>query len=369
MHNRLPSRPPLPLRLSFALVMAMVMGSFLAACGGGPPPAAPTGRVVNITAATAERRTVVDTEWAIGRIESRAAPPVAAEVAGRVVRLLVDEGQTAEAGQVLAELDSEQYRLGRNIDDAEVGRLKALVRNKQSELDRAQRLRTENLISEEQFLAIRTDLEALKEQLKGAEARAADSSRRLGEARIVAPFKAQVARRLVNVGEYVQVGTAMFNLLDIENLRVRLPFPEYLAPQLRPGLAVTLTSAAAGEGEVKAAITEVQPGVNPTNRSISVIVDFANPGPWRPGASVRADVVLQERPDALMVPQVAVVRRPAGDVVYVVSEGKVREQLVERGERNGDLVEIVTGLEGGETVAVDGAGFLSNGAAVKVVEG
>jgi multidrug efflux pump subunit AcrA (membrane-fusion protein) len=86
------------------------------------------------------------------------------------------------------------------------------------------------------------------------------------------------------------------------------------------------------------------------------------------GASVRADVVLQRRPDAIMVPQVALVRRPAGDVVYVVEEQKVREQPVRRGERNGEQVEIIEGLKGGETVAVDGAGFLTNGASISVVE-
>lgn len=342
--------------------------SVLAACGGEAPPA-PAGRVVNITAAKAERRNVADVEWAVGRIESLAAPPVAAEVAGRVVRIAVDEGKTVEQGQLLAELDSKQYRLGNTADEAEAGRLRALVRNKQTEVERAKRLQAEKLISQEQFLAISTDLDALKEQLRGAEAKAADSNRRLGDARIVAPFKGQVAKRLVDVGAYVQVGTAVFELVDIENLRIRLPFPEYLAPQLKPGLPVTLSSAAAGGKEVTAAVTEVQPDVNPQNRSISVIVDFKNPGNWKPGASVRADVTLQERPDAVMVPQVALVRRPAGEVVYVLEKDKVREQLVRRGERNGNLVEVVEGLEGGETVAVDGAGFLSNGAAVKVVGG
>jgi hypothetical protein len=67
-----------------------------------------------------------------------------------------------------------------------------------------------------------------------------------------------------------------------------------------------------------------------------------------------------------MVPQVAVVRRPAGDVVYVIKDGKAEERLIQRGQRNGGRIEIVEGLAEGERVAVDGAGFLTQGAAVDV---
>jgi RND family efflux transporter MFP subunit len=340
----------------------------LAACGGKPPPAT-GGRVVNITTTTVQRQAVEETEWAVGLLESLSAPPVSAEVSGRVIRLLVDEGQSVVRGQALAEIDSEQYRFGNQVDEAEVGRLVAFVKNKELELARAKRLFTESLISREQLDTLTTDLDGLKAQLRGAQARAGDSGRLLGEARITAPFPGKVARRNVDVGEYVQAGTAVFDLVDTKALRVRLPFPEYRAPQLKPGLTVRLTSAAAGDSVVTAKISEVQPNINPSNRSLAVIVDFENPGTWLPGASVRADVVLETRPAAIMVPQTAVVRRPAGDVVYVVANGKAREQLVRRGRRNGALLEITTGLAGNETVAVDGAGFLTNGAAVKVVGG
>ncbi|MDH5255759.1 MAG: efflux RND transporter periplasmic adaptor subunit [Gammaproteobacteria bacterium] len=324
------------------------------------------GRVVRITAATVARQAVEETEWAVGVIESRAAPPVAAEVAGRVVRVAVDEGSTVEKGATLAELDSKQYRFSDTAEQAEVARLSALVKNKQSEYERARRLQAERLISQEQVETIATDLEALRAQLDGARARAGDSSRRLGEARIVAPFRGEVARRYVDVGAYVQAGTAVFDMVDIENLRVRLPFPEYRAPRLRPGLPVRLTSSAATGPPVTAKITEIQPGVNRNNRALTVIVDFTNPGDWRPGASVRADVVLETRPAALMVPQIAVVRRPAGDVLYVIYGDTVREQPVRRGQRSGKLVEITEGLKGGEKIAVDGAGFLTNGAKVAI---
>lgn len=152
-------------------------------------------RVVRVTAATVVRQPVEESEWAVGVIESRAAPPVAAEVAGKVLRITADEGATVGKGATLAELDSKQYRFGNSADQSEVVRLEALVKNKRSEFERAKRLQAEKLISQEQLETLATDLDALEAQLDGARARAGDSSRRLGEARIVAPFRGEVAKR------------------------------------------------------------------------------------------------------------------------------------------------------------------------------
>jgi len=327
------------------------------------------GRVIRITTTAAESTMVEETEWSVGIIESRRSPQVAAEVSGEVVRVLVDEGQGVAAGATLAIIDSGEYRLKKAEDVAEVGRLSALLGKQQNELQRARELFSENLIAEEELDGLVADLEALKRQLEGAEARVADSERRLGKTRLVAPVASEIVTRHIDAGDYVQTGAIAFDLIDMENLRVRLPFPEYLAPKLQKGLTVRLRSAAAGEKIVTTDITDIRPSVNPANRSLTVIIDFDNPGNWRPGASVRAEVVLEQRADAVMVPQVAIVRRPAGDVVYVISDGIAEERPVRRGLRNGAQVEIIEGLAGGEQVAVDGAGFLTHGSAVDVVEG
>lgn len=355
--TRRPPAPPRWLALA-ALLLAIVSG-----------PAAGQGRVIRITTAVAETRAVEHTEWAVGVIESRLSAQVAAEVSGTVVRVLADEGQGVTAGQVLAEIEPRQYQFSQDADQAEVGRLSALLRNKRQELDRARKLVAERLIAAEKIDGIEAELDALERQLDGAQAKVAESGRRLGKTRVTAPVNAEIAERLIDVGDYVQAGTVAFDVVDVEHLRVRLPFPEYRAPELRIGQKVTLSSAAAGAGSVVSAISEVRPSVNPANRSITVIVDFDNPGQWRPGASVRADVVLAVRADAVVVPQVAVVRRPVGDVVYVIRDKKAEERPVRRGLRNGGVVEILDGVKAGETVAVDGAGFLTQGVGVEVAGG
>lgn len=349
-------RPLLPLLL---LVLALAV----------PPPAAAQARAVRVTTLPAAASPVEETEWAVGVIESRQAPRIAAEVAGQVVELAVDEGQRVRAGQLLAQVDPAQYRNERAAEQAEVGRLTAQVRNREQDLERARRLVGERLIAAEQVDAIAADLDALREQLRGAGARVADSERRLARTRITSPLDGEVAARYVDVGDFVATGTVAFDLVDVDNLRVRLPFPEYRAAELRAGLPVRLTSVAAGASPVEALISEVRPGIDPASRALTIIVDFANPGGWRPGASVRAEVVLSRRESAVLVPQVAVVRRPAGDVVYVVRDGRAEERPVRRGLRSGRMVEILEGLTPGDEVIVDGAGFLTQGAAVDVASG
>jgi RND family efflux transporter MFP subunit len=348
-----PCKPRAPLLLGLALAFA------LGTAHG-------QGRVVRVTTAQAQKAAVEQTEWTVGVIESRLSAQVAAEVPGKVVRVLADEGQAVRAGQVLAEIETRQYQLGQEADQAEAGRLEALLRNKQMELDRARKLVAEKLVAAEQVDAIESELDALRQQLEGARARVAESERRLGKTRVSAPVDAEIAERLVDVGDFVQAGTVAFEVIDVEHLRVKLPFPEYRAPALAVGQKVRLSSAAAGPAPIGAAVTEVRPSVNPANRSITIIVDFDNPGGWRPGASVRAEVVLAVRSDAVTVPQVAVVRRPVGDVVYVIRDGKAEERPVKRGLRSGTTVEILEGLAPGEVVAVDGAGFLTQGGSVDV---
>ena len=307
-------------------------------------------------------------ESAVGIIESRLSPALATEVAGEVVDVLVDEGDGVSAGELLARIDNEQYRLAKTADEAEVRRLEALTAQKKREFDRARELFADNLIAQDQLENSEGEYAALVEQLAGARIQVADSQRRLSETELVAPVRAEVASRLVDVGDYLQTGAVAFELIDIQNLRVRLPFPEYLGPQLRKGLTVRLSSPVSGNAAFETEITDIRPSVNPSNRSITVICDFMNPGDWRPGASVQAEVVVDKRINVLIVPQISLVRRPAGDVVYVLESDTVREQVVERGQRSGQHVEIRAGLNGDETVIADGAGFLTDGSQVALAE-
>jgi RND family efflux transporter MFP subunit len=155
----------------------------------------------------------------------------------------------------------------------------------------------------------------------------------------------------------------------MSRLRAHLLFRESAANRIRPGLKVRLESPAAPGKFVETRIDEIKPTVNAGNRALDAIVRFdSQDGGFRGGASVNARVVLSVKQDALMVPEQSVVLRPAGKVVYVVKDGRVAQRVVETGLRQDGWQEVAKGLAAGELIATDGAGFLSDGAAVMLAD-
>jgi len=151
-------------------------------------------------------------------------------------------------------------------------------------------------------------------------------------------------------------------------LYVRLPFPEHVARELRVGQRVMLSGFGDGPPPVQGEIREIRPALNTTTLSREVIVAVKQPGRWHPGGSVRGEVVLGVHRNVLVVPEQAVVLRPAGTVVYVVEGETARERVVKTGTAREGAIEVTQGLSGNETVVVDGAGLLSGGARIKVRE-
>jgi RND family efflux transporter MFP subunit len=128
---------------------------------------------------------------------------------------------------------------------------------------------------------------------------------------------------------------------------------------------VRLESPAAPGKTIETRIEDLKPTVNAGNRALDAIVRFeAADRAFRGGGSVNARVVIGVRRDALMVPEQSIVLRPAGKVVYVVRNQRVEQRVVETGLKQDGLQEVVKGLATGELIATDGAGFLSDGAAV-----
>jgi multidrug efflux pump subunit AcrA (membrane-fusion protein) len=169
------------------------------------------------------------------------------------------------------------------------------------------------------------------------------------------------------VGALTGVGAALeYDPTQVSGgtLYVRLPFPEHVATRLKIGQGVTLTAFSDGERAVHGRIREIRPALNLTTLSREVVVAITNAAGWRPQGSIRGEVTLGVRRNALVVPEQAVVLRPAGGVLYAIENDIARERAVKTGIVREGVIEIVEGGRLGETVAVDGAGLLSDGAKI-----
>jgi membrane fusion protein, multidrug efflux system len=187
---------------------------------------------------------------------------------------------------------------------------------------------------------------------------------------VLAPVDGEIEVQTVAVGDYVKVGDPLFKMVGVQQLRVHLLLPEAAANRIKPGLKVVLSPPAAPEQVVEARIDEIKPTLGTNNRALDAIVKINGVGTmFRGGGTVNARIITRQLDGALMVPEQSVVLRPAGKVVYAIENGVARQRIVETGMRQDGLQQVMKGLSAGETIAADGAGFLSDGAAVSVRAG
>ena len=323
-----------------------------------------TARTVVISTVAAQTQSLEIYEEVVGSLDNVMDPKVAAEVAGRVTRVLGFTGKKVKQGELLAEIDAVDFQIQSRGDTAEIKRLQALLANQQRVVERQQTLVGQGFISQNALDEAVAQRDVLREQLSAARARAESTGRSLGKTRVVAPIEGEIESQVVASGDYVKVGDPLFTLVGRQRMRAHLLFPENAANRIRPGLKVRLESPAAPGRPIESAIDEIKPTVSAGNRALDAIVRFeTTDGAFRGGGSVNARVVLEVKNDALMVPEQSVVLRPAGKVVYVIAGNRAAQRVVETGLKQDGLQEILKGLAPGEVIATDGAGFLSDGAA------
>ena len=354
------------------IVLAAAVGAYFFAGDGraARKESAKAGKgpqAVLITAAVVQPRTLEIYEEVVGTIENVIDPTVGAEVAGRVTRVAGFTGKKVAKGDVLAEIDAADFHIQTRADQAEIGRLTSLLEQQERVVERNRKLVAQGFISQNAIDDAVAQRNALRQQLTAARARAEQTGRSLTKSRVVAPIDGEIETQIVAVGDYVKLGDPLFKLVGMQELRVHLMLPEAAATRIKPGLKVVLSPPAAPERLFEARIDEIRPTLGVNNRALNAIVKIRGEGTlFRGGGTVNARIVTSALDGALMVPEQSVVLRPAGKVVYALENGIARQRVVETGIRQEGMQHITKGLAAGESIAVDGAGFLTDGAAVTV---
>ena len=356
------------------IVLAAGVGAYFFAGDGraarkdGAKGAATKGpQAVLITSAVVQARTLELYEEVLGTIENIIDPTIGAEVAGRVTRVAGFTGKKVAKGELIAEIDAADFEIQARADRAEIGRLTGLLELQEKVVERQTKLVGQGFISQNVVDDTVAQRNALRQQLAAARARADATGRGLTKSRVLAPVDGEIETQIVAIGDYVKVGDPLFKLVGVQQLRVHLLLPEAAATRIRPGLKVMLSFPAAPEQLLEARIDEIKPTVGVNNRALDAIVKISGVGNlFRGGGTVNARIVTNSLDGALMVPEQSVVLRPAGKVVYALEGNVARQRIVETGMRQDGWQQVVKGLSAGETVAADGAGFLTDGAAVTV---
>ncbi|MFM9836342.1 MAG: efflux RND transporter periplasmic adaptor subunit [Methylophilaceae bacterium] len=350
------------------IITILILTMLFTACGNKPDEkdagkneAKPT----LVTVAKIKNQAIETVEESVGTLEGLIDATVAAEVVARVIKVHVVAGEQVKQGQLLATLDASDFAMQRNEAQAEIARIQALLENQAKVVARNQALVDKKFISQNAVDTEVAQQKVLKEQLEAAKARVGSINHSSSKSRVVAPVSGTIEKRLVGTGDFVRIGDPIVQIVSTKKLRAHLPFPEQIATQLKQGQLVRL-STPTSKTVVETVVHELKPMITEGSRSVDVIADVADQVDWQPGATVTGVVVLGEQPSALMIPEQSLVLRPAGEVAYVVRDGIAHQAVVKSGQHKNGMVEVLEGLKANDTIVVDGAGFLTDKAPVKV---
>ena len=310
---------------------------------------------------------VAQTEWrsttaAIGSLVAVRGVVVAAEVPGAVREIAFESGSSIKRGALLVRLDTseENAQLASALAGASLARLN---------LQRATQLRKSEANAQ-------ADLDIAASRAVQADATVANLRAVIAKKTIRAPFDGRIAIRQVELGQVVAPGSPIASLQSVSPIHADFWLPQDALARLERGQRAQLRTDTFANATWEGEITTINPEVDSATRNVRVRATFPNAdGRLRPGMFANVDVLSSEERSVLLIPATAVIFAPYGDSVFAIDEQKdatgnastvVRQKFIRTGERRGDLVAVVSGLNAGERVVSSGAFKLRNGVAVTV---
>ena len=384
-----------------------------------------TTPVVSVKIAKAERGTIATEISAVGTIWPRDKAEVAAKVSAQIKTMALLKNKLVKAGEVIAVLESRDLRAQRaeaaaalnearaserslitgtipktNAEDQKaLTDARAKVNNARAVYERRRVLYEKGGISKKDLEASQLELTTAEDELRLQEqtvslrarslnpndralaaAKVAEAQQhlatldaQLGYATIRAPITGFVTDQFQYQGEFAAAGAKLVNIADISEVIVKAPFPDTVVSQLKVGDPAKVLPTDAPSEEMKGKVSLVGRSSDPTNRTVEVWVTLANgAGRLRANGAAQLTISANSKSDAIIVPASAVTLEASnadeGTVMVVDAQNIVHETKVKVGIRTTDKMEITEGLQGGETVVIEGNFSLPDGTKVEIAK-
>ena len=299
------------------------------------------------------RRPVAASYGGTAPLEARGESQVVAKTSGVALQVLAEVGQQVRAGQTLVHLDSARAALQAAQSDAQVRKLEA-------NYHRSQQLSSQQLVSA-------NDLDQLRFDLENARAANRLAHLELSYSSVEAPISGVIAERSIKTGNFVQINTPIFRIVDTSRLEATLNVPERELATLKAGLPVQLLVDAIPGKAFQGRVDRVSPVVDSGSGTFRVVCAFDGGGVLQPGMFGRMKIDYDQRADALVIPRNALLDDENDPAVYIVRNGKAARAQVKLGYSDGEWVEVRAGLNMGDQVVTAGKVALREGTDVQVI--
>ncbi len=368
-------------RLAWLAIVVLIAAGVTWWIRAQPGPPASLGRSATsgatpVASATAQSGDVNVTLDALGTVTPLATVTVRTQISGQLMKVLYQEGQTVKQGDLIAEIDSRPYELALGQAQGQLLRDQALLKNAELDLARYRKLVAQDSIPKQQY----DTQEALVAQYQGTvrtdQAQVDNAKLNIAYCHIVAPISGRVGLRQVDQGNYVQTNdtNGIVVITQIQPITVLFTLPEDNLPaimkRLRAGVSLPVTAwdrahtvqLAAGQ------LITVDNQIDTSTGTVKLRAQFDNTDlALFPNQFVNAELTVDVLRNTTVAPAAAIQRGAPGTFVYLIKpDDTVAVQPVKLGPSEGEHVAVLSGLNPGDRVVVDGADKLRDGAKVSL---
>jgi RND family efflux transporter MFP subunit len=303
-----------------------------------------------------------------GTLEPEREAVLRAQVAGSVLQTYADQGQAVNTGTVLARIDAS------GIQDAYTSARAGLVSARNAadvaakDLARNQKLLAAGAIAERDIDQSRRTSIAAQAALEDAKSRLATAEKAYRSTTVTSPFSGVVSERPVSAGDVVQPGSALFTVVDPSSMRLEASVPAEQLADIRIGVPVAFTVSGYPGRQFVGRITRINPTADPTTRQVRIYVSIPNAGRALVGGLFANGKMSSASRMGLVVPSSAVDVRGTAPAVMRVRQGKVEKVQIQVGlaDRSSETIEVLSGLQVGDTLLLGAAQGITPGTAVRV---
>lgn len=295
-----------------------------------------------------------------GNVQTKQNVLIYPEYQGTLSRVFVKEGQRVSKGQTLARIDDG----GLSSQVAQVESQAALA---QTTFERQKRLWDQKIGSEMQYLQAKTQFESSQNMVNQMKSQ-------LGKTMVKAPFSGVIDQVITDQGTVVSPGVALFRIVNLDNMYVAAEVPESYLPTVTKGKKVKVVFPVLGEA-IEATVRQTGNYIKPSNRSFAIEVDVPNKkGNVKPNLSARLSINDYTQENAILIPLNVINENADGEQFVYTAFAKAedssliaKQKIITTGKTQGDRIEILSGIEVGDKIIVEGARSVKDNQAVKIV--
>lgn len=367
-----------------ALIIATMAGIFIATgCSkNSGDQENQADNAVSVTIIPVRTQDMNNTLNLLGNVNGNQEVRVFSKIPDRITELAVDMGDPVSDGSLIAVVENSKIRSQVNQVKANLEQARAQLANLETEYNRMQQLYKQNAVSQQQYDGTKTQMEATQAQVRALEEGLNQAKSQLEDSYIRSPIDGVIGQRFLSVGDMAVGQLPVVTVVQMDTVKIMVNVIEKYASNIKVGLPAKITIASLRDTSFTGKITKISPVIDPQSRMILTEIKVPNSErELKPGMFADVRIILESHPDAMVIPQYAILQKtelnitPTGDQeivrqdhVYVVKNDTAYYKAIQIGFQEGNVTEVISGLNMNDKVVILGQNNLEDSTTVRVVD-